>query len=45
MECPECKASEENLDFWIDAKGFWNWNCFECEHEWKIHHSKMPKDD
>ena len=39
--CPNCKAEEKDLDYWIDNDGNWNWNCFDCGHEWKIHNDRM----
>lgn len=44
MECPKCGAKENELDWWIDNDGYWNWNCFACGHEWKIHQDNMKKE-
>jgi Zn ribbon nucleic-acid-binding protein len=44
MICPKCNAPEDQLDFWIDNDGYWHWNCFECEHTWKVHQTEMKKD-
>jgi len=35
-KCPKCGSGEEELDWRIDDKGFIIWNCFECEHTWKV---------
>jgi len=47
MECPNCGAPEELLDFWITGEPagdcVWQWNCFECEHEWQASQSDMEK--
>ena len=44
MICPKCQAPEEELDFWLDSKGIWHWNCFECEQEWQVTQEEMKKD-
>ena len=42
--CPNCGAIEEYLDWWIDSKGIWHWNCFECEHEWQISQREVKEE-
>lgn len=44
MICPNCQASEEELDYWIGDDGYWNWNCFECDYAWKVSQAEMKKD-
>ena len=36
MKCPNCGVLEEHLDWHTDDKDNMVWNCFECEHIWKI---------
>lgn len=33
IKCPKCGSDE--IDWWIDSEGVWQWNCFECGHEWE----------
>ena len=46
IECPKCGESiesdnskpEDNLDWWLDAQGVFNWDCHECGYEWRGDH-------
>ncbi len=44
IKCPKCgnisligkdTDQEVTIDYWMDNAGNFNWNCEECEYEWK----------
>jgi len=44
VKCPRCGVSDEEfLSWWIDSKGIWHWECFECGMEWTIKNSELEK--
>lgn len=56
ITCPNCGITamigkdaegDENamIDYYVDNKGVFNWECFECNHQWKGNYKGEKIDD